>query len=201
MGSALREHSKNARAALRRAALERARLEEFTRPASWRHNGACNPRRRGLGTRVVWVGGDTHGMFSERPSHQQGRAPAQQPALSGMLEHPCTVFLHVQCPHKALIHRGRSLRSADAGRPQRAPNSPSPPKTARRAGALWAGAAPRRVRFVRFAYTAQPGYVTANVGPVTLCNSPGVRCGFECLGVPGLLLPRAKARSCRMWCT
>jgi hypothetical protein len=31
------------------------------------------------------------------------------------------------------------------------------------------------VRFVRFVY--DPGYVTANVGPVTLCDGPGVRCG------------------------
>ena len=29
-------------------------------------------------------------------------------------------------------------------------------------------------RFVRFVYG--PGYVTANVGPVTLCDGPGVRC-------------------------
>jgi hypothetical protein len=28
---------------------------------------------------------------------------------------------------------------------------------------------------VRFVY--DPGYVTANVVPVTLCDSPGVRCG------------------------
>jgi hypothetical protein len=32
-----------------------------------------------------------------------------------------------------------------------------------------------RVRFVRFVY--DPGYVTANVVPVTLGDSPGVRCG------------------------
>ena len=30
------------------------------------------------------------------------------------------------------------------------------------------------VRFVRFVY--DPGYVTANFVPVTLSNSPGVRC-------------------------
>ena len=34
---------------------------------------------------------------------------------------------------------------------------------------------PGSVRFVRFVY--DPGYVTANVGPVTLCDGPGVRCG------------------------
>jgi hypothetical protein len=33
----------------------------------------------------------------------------------------------------------------------------------------------RCVRFVRF--VSDPHYVTANVVPVTLCDSPGVRCG------------------------
>ena len=43
------------------------------------------------------------------------------------------------------------------------------------AAAPLVGAGVRFVRFVRFVY--DPGYVTANVGPVTLCDGPGVRCG------------------------
>ena len=36
-----------------------------------------------------------------------------------------------------------------------------------------ASTTPPELRFVRFVYG--PAYVTANVGPVTLCDSPGVR--------------------------
>jgi hypothetical protein len=49
------------------------------------------------------------------------------------------------------------------------------------------------VRFVRFVY--DPGYVTANGVPVTLCDSPGVRCGCTSWCGSCYREPRAKAVS------